>query len=144
MKEQIQNDYISAFKAKDTLTKDVLGLLKGAILNAEINKKEDLTDEEIIDIVTKQIKLRKDSISEFEKAGRDNLVEQNKKEIEVLNKYMPKQYTEEEVNNIIEEVINEVRPEGMKDFGKIMKELTPRLKGRTDISKVSNLVKEKL
>ena len=144
MKEQIQNDYISAFKAKDTLTKDVLGLLKGAILNAEINKKEDLTDEEIIDIVTKQIKLRKDSISEFEKAGRDNLVEQNKKEIEVLNKYMPKQYTEEEVNNIIEEVINEVKPEGMKDFGKIMKELTPRLKGRTDISKVSNLVKEKL
>ena len=144
MKEQIQSDYIAAFKAKETLKKDVLGLLKGAIQNAEINKKEDLTDEEIIDIVNKQIKLRKDGLVEFEKAGRDNLVEQYKDEIEVLTKYMPKQLTEEEVNAIIDETIAEIKPEGMKDFGKIMKEVTPKLKRRTDISKVSGLVKEKL
>ena len=144
MKDQIQSDYIAAFKAKETLKKDVLGLLKGAIQNAEINKKEDLTDEEIIDIVNKQIKLRKDGLVEFEKAGRDNLVEQYKDEIEVLTKYMPKQLTEEEVNAIIDEVIAEIKPDGMKDFGKIMKEVTPKLKGRTDISKVSNIVKEKL
>ena len=144
MKEQIQKDYIEAFKAKETLKKDVLGLLKGAIQNAEINKKEDLTDDEIIDIVNKQIKLRKDGIVEFEKAGRDNLVSQYQEEIDVLSKYMPKQLTSEEVDAIIDEVINVVKPEGMKDFGKIMKELTPRLKGRTDISKVSGLVKEKL
>ena len=66
MKEQIQSDYIAAFKAKETLKKDVLGLLKGAIQNAEINKKEELTDDEIIDIVNKQIKLRKDGLVEFE------------------------------------------------------------------------------
>ncbi|MBQ3475450.1 MAG: GatB/YqeY domain-containing protein [Bacilli bacterium] len=144
MKEQIQNDYIAAFKAKETLKKDVLGLLKGAIQNAEISKKEELTDEEIIDIVNKQIKLRKDGLTEFEKAGRDNLVEQYKEEIDVLTKYMPKQLTEEEVNGIIDEAINVIKPDGMKDFGKIMKEITPKLKGRTDISKVSGLVKEKL
>ena len=144
MKEQIQSDYIAAFKAKETLKKDVLGLLKGAIQNAEINKKEDLTDDEIIDIVNKQIKLRKDGLIEFEKAGRDNLVNQYKEEIEVLTKYMPKQLSEEEVNAIIDEAINDIKPDGMKDFGKIMKEITPKLKGRTDISKVSGLVKEKL
>lgn len=144
MKEQIQKDYIEAFKAKETLKKDVLGLLKGAIQNAEIAKKEELTEEEIIDIVNKQIKLRKDGLAEFEKAGRDNLVSQYQEEIDVLNKYMPKQLTPEEVDQIIEEAINEIKPEGMKDFGKIMKEVTPKLKGRTDISKVSNLVKEKL
>ncbi|MBR3116957.1 MAG: GatB/YqeY domain-containing protein [Bacilli bacterium] len=144
MKEQIQKDYIEAFKAKETLKKDVLGLLKGAIQNAEINKKEELSDEEIIDIVNKQIKLRKDGIVEFEKAGRDNLVSQYQEEIDVLTKYMPEELTPEEVDSIIDEVINAVKPDGMKDFGKIMKELTPRLKGRTDISKVSGLVKEKL
>ena len=144
MKEQIQKDYIDAFKAKETLKKDVLGLLKGAIQNAEISKKEELTDEEIIDIVNKQIKLRKDGLVEFEKAGRDNLVSQYQEEIDVLTKYMPKQLSEEEVAAIIEEAINEIKPDGMKDFGKIMKEITPKLKGRTDISKVSGLVKEKL
>ena len=144
MKEQIQKDYIEAFKAKETLKKDVLGLLKGAIQNAEINKKEELSDEEIIDIVNKQIKLRKDGRVEFEKAGRDNLVSQYQEEIDVLTKYMPEELTPEEVDSIIDEVINAVKPDGMKDFGKIMKELTPRLKGRTDISKVSGLVKEKL
>lgn len=144
MKEQIQKDYIAAFKAKETLKKDVLGLLKGAIQNAEINKKEELTDTEIIDIVNKQIKLRKDGLTEFEKAGRDNLVEQYKEEIDVLTKYMPKQLTEEEVNGIIDEAINVIKPDGMRDFGKIMKEITPKLKGKTDISKVSGLVKEKL
>ena len=144
MKEKIQNDYITAFKEKNVLSKEVLSLLKGAIQNAEINKKEDLSDEEIIDIVGKQIKLRQDGISEFEKANRSELVDKYKEEILVLQKYMPKQFTEEEIDALIDEVINEVKPEGMKDFGRIMKEITPKLKGRADIGKVSTKIKEKL
>ena len=144
MKETIQKDYIAAFKAKDTVTKDVLSLVKGAIQNAEINKKEELNDDEIISIIEKQIKLRKDGIVEFEKAGRDNLVNQYNDEIKVLEKYMPTKLTDEEINNIIEDIFNEVKPEGIKDFGKIMKEITPKIKGRADISSVSNLIKGKL
>lgn len=144
MKNQIQADYIAAFKAKETMKKDVLGLLKGAIQNAEINKKEELTDEEILSIIEKQIKMRKDGVVEFEKAGRQNLVDQYNEEIKILEKYMPEQLTEEEINKIIDEVISMVNPDGMKDFGKIMKEITPKLKGRANISEVSNTIKSKL
>ena len=93
MKEEIQRDYIAAFKAKETMKKDVLGLLKGAIQNAEINKKEELTDEEILSIIEKQIKMRKDGVVEFEKAGRQNLADQYNEEIKILEKYMPEQET---------------------------------------------------
>ena len=144
MKEKIQTDYISAFKNKDTLTKDVLSLVKGAIQNAEINKKEDLTDDEIISIIEKQIKMRNDAVVEFEKAGRTTLVEQYNNEIKILEKYMPEKLSNDEINSIIEETINDVKPEGMKDFGRIMKEITPKLKGRADISSVSTIIKSKL
>ena len=144
MKEEIQRDYIAAFKAKETMKKDVLGLLKGAIQNAEINKKEELTDEEILSIIEKQIKMRKDGVVEFEKAGRQNLADQYNEEIKILEKYMPEQLTEEEINKISDETIDSVKPEGMKDFGKIMKEITPKLKGRANISEVSNTIKSKL
>ena len=144
MKEEIQRDYIAAFKAKETMKKDVLGLLKGAIQNAEINKKEELTDEEILSIIEKQIKMRKDGVVEFEKAGRQNLADQYNEEIKILEKYMPEQLTEEEINKIIDETIESVKPESMKDFGKIMKEITPKLKGRANISEVSNAIKSKL
>jgi len=144
MKEEIQRDYIAAFKAKETMKKDVLGLLKGAIQNAEINKKEELNDDEILSIIEKQIKMRKDGVVEFEKAGRQNLADQYNEEIKILEKYMPEQLTEEEINKIIDETIDSVKPEGMKDFGKIMKEITPKLKGRANISEVSNTIKSKL
>ena len=144
MKEEIQRDYIAAFKAKETMKKDVLGLLKGAIQNAEINKKEELTDEEILSIIEKQIKMRKDGVVEFEKAGRQNLADQYNEEIKILEKYMPEQLTEAEINKIIEETLESVKPDGMKDFGKIMKEITPKLKGRANISEVSNVIKSKI
>ena len=144
MKEEIQRDYITAFKAKETMKKDVLGLLKGAIQNAEINKKEELNDDEILSIIEKQIKMRKDGVVEFEKAGRQNLADQYNEEIKILEKYMPEQLTEEEINKISDETIDSVKPEGMKDFGKIMKEITPKLKGRANISEVSNTIKSKL
>ena len=144
MKDTIQRDYITAFKEKDNLTKDVLSLVKGAIQNAEINKKEELSDDEIISIIEKQIKLRQDGIKEFEKAGRDILIEQYSNEIKVLEKYMPAKLSEEEINVIIDKVFESVNPVDIKDFGKVMKEITPLLKGRADISSVSNVIKERL
>lgn len=144
MLDKIQKDYIDAFKAKETVKKDVLGLLKGAILNAKIDKKEDLSDEEIINIVEKQIKLRKDSKVEYEKAGKQDVVNQLDEEIAVLMNYMPEQLSIEEVNKIIDEAFDLIKPTSPRDMGLIMKEVTPKLKGKTDMKEVSNIIKNKL
>ena len=119
-------------------------MLKASIQLESINKKRDLTDEEIISVISKQIKMRNDSIIEFEKGNRKDLVEQNKKEIELLKTYMPEELSIEEVNKIIDEAFNLIKPTSSKDMGLIMKEVTPKLKGRTDMSVVSNIIKEKL
>ena len=144
MFDKIQSDYIAAFKAKETVKKDVLGLLKGAILNAKIEKKEDLTDDEIINIVEKQIKLRKDSKEEYKKANKLDVVETLDEEISVLMEYMPEQLSEEEVNKIIDEAFDTVKPSSPRDMGLIMKEVTPKLKGKADMKEVSNIIKSKL
>ncbi len=144
MFDRIQSDYITAFKAKETVKKDVLGLLKGAILNAKIEKKEDLTDEEIINIVEKQIKLRKDSKEEYIKANKMDVVETLDEEISVLMEYMPEQLSIEEVNKIIDEAFDIIKPTSPRDMGLIMKEITPKLKGKADMKEVSNIIKNKL
>ena len=144
MVDQIQKDYIDAFKAKDTIKKDVLGLLKGAILNAKIAKKEELTDEEVINLVEKQIKLRKDSLEDYKKANKTDVVETLNKEISILLNYMPEQLSIEEINKIIDDVFLKIKPTSQKDMGLLMKELTPALKGKADMKEVSNIVKEKL
>ena len=144
MFDRIQNDYISAFKAKETVKKDVLGLLKGAILNAKIDKKDDLTDEEIINLVEKQIKLRKDSKEEYIKANKMDVVNTLDEEIAILMEYMPEQLSIEEINNIIEEAFKVVNPTSARDMGLIMKEVTPKLKGKADMKEVSNIIKDKL
>ncbi|MBO6195241.1 MAG: GatB/YqeY domain-containing protein [Bacilli bacterium] len=144
MFDRIQKDYIEAFKAKNTLKKDVLGLLKGAILNAKIDKKEDLTDEEITNLVEKQVKLRKDSVEEYKKAGKDDVVETLNEEISILMEYMPEQLSIEEVNKIIDDVFNKVNPTSQKEMGLIMKEVNPLLKGKADMKEVSNIIKERL
>ena len=144
MFDRIQSDYIAAFKAKETVKKDVLGLLKGAILNAKIDKKEDLTDDEIVNLVEKQIKLRKDSKEEYIKANKMDVVETLDQEIKVLMEYMPEQLSVEEVNKIIDEAFDQVKPTSQKEMGLIMKEVTPKLKGKADMKEVSNIIKEKL
>lgn len=144
MFDRIQKDYIEAFKAKNTLKKDVLGLLKGAILNAKIDKKEDLTDEEITNLVEKQVKLRKDSIEEYKKAGKMDTVDTLNEEVDILMEYMPEQLSVEEVNKIIDDVFNKVNPTSQKEMGLIMKEVNPLLKGKADMKEVSNIIKDRL
>ena len=96
------------------------------------------------DVISKQIKTRKDSISEFEKGGRADLIEATAKEIDILTTYLPKQLSDEEVLEIIENAFSEVKPVSTKDMGKIMKVVTPLVKGRADMGKVSSIIKEKL
>ncbi len=142
--DRIKTDLITSMKNKDTFSLNVIRMVKASIQMEAINKKRDLTDEEIVSVIEKQIKMRKDAIVEFEKGNRFDLVEQNTKEIELLNKYMPEQLSEDEVIEIINEAFKKINPTSGKDMGLIMKEVTPKLKGRTDMSKVSSIIREKL
>lgn len=144
MKERILKDMVSAMKSQDKLRLSVLRMVKGAIQLEEINKKSELTDEDVIGVLSKQIKTRKESIVEFEKGNRLDLIEQTNKEISILNEYMPAQLSEEEVNKIIDDAFSKVNPTSQSDMGKIMGIITPLLKGKADMSSVSKKVKEKL
>lgn len=144
MRERILNDLVSAMKNKDKEILSVLRMVKGAMQLEEINKKQELNDDDVIAVLIKQIKTRKESIVEFEKAGRTDLIEQTKSEIEILNKYMPEQLSEEEVLKVIDEAFNTLKPEKPSDMGKLMGFLTPKLKGKADMSFVSKTIKEKL
>lgn len=143
MNEQIKEDLKNAMKSQDKFTLSVLRMLKSALQLEEINKKHELDDNEVISVVKKQVKVRKDSINEFVKYGKNDTVEKLQNEIDILSKYLPEEMTEEDIKKVIDEVFVELKPTGMKDMGGVMKELTPRL-SNADISLVSKMVKEKL
>ena len=144
LSERINNDLKEAMKSKDSFRLSVIRMVKGAMQLAKPNPREELTDDDVITVISKQIKMRNDSIKEFEAAGRSDLVEQNKKEIEILNTYMPKQLSEEELTEIIDKVFEEVKPTSQKYMGFIMKNISPLVKGKADMSLVNKLVKERL
>ena len=144
LSERINNDLKEAMKSKDSFRLSVIRMVKGAMQLAKPNPREELTDDDVITVISKRIKMRNDSIKEFEAAGRSDLVEQNKKEIEILNTYMPKQLSEEELTEIIDKVFEEVKPTSQKDMGLIMKNISPLVKGKADMSLVNKLVKERL
>ena len=142
--ETINNDALVAMKSADKFKLSVLRMLKSALQLEKINKKHDLNDEEVIAVVKKQIKLRKDSIEEFNKYNRTESVDNLKKEIEILAQYMPEELSPAEVEKIVNDIFNEMQPAGPQDMGKIMKEATARFAGKADLKTVSNIVKEKL
>lgn len=141
---KINEDLKSAMKDKDKEKLSVIRMLKSAIQLAKIDLGHEPNDDEVVSIISKQIKMRKDSIAEFSKAGREDLASQYQNEIDVLNTYMPEALSLEEVNNIIDSVFDEVKPEGMKQMGIIMKEVSSKVKGRYDMSEVSKMIKDKL
>lgn len=141
---KINEDLKSAMKDKDKEKLSVIRMLKSAIQLAKIDLGHEPNDDEVGSIISKQIKMRKDSIAEFSKAGRDDLASQYQNEIDVLNTYMPEALSLEEVNNIIDSVFDEVKPEGMKQMGIIMKEVSSKVKGRYDMSEVSKMIKDRL
>jgi len=148
VEDKIKEELNLAIKSKDETVRSTLRMLLASIQGKEKEKqykeKRGLTQEEIIDIISSEAKKRKDSINEFEKGGRQDLVDKEKAELEVLQKYLPEQMSEEEIKKLVEETIREVSAETMQDFGKIMGPLMPKLKGKADGNLVSRIVKELL
>ncbi len=144
LSERINNDLKEAMKNKDSFKLGVIRMIKGAMQLEKPNSHTELTDDDVIKVVAKQIKMRKEAITQFEAAGRDDLVLQNQKEIEVLQEYMPEQLSSGELNKIIDKVFEEVNPTSIKDMGMIMKTLSPLIKGKADMSEVNKIIKERL
>ncbi|EFM64485.1 YqeY-like protein [Peptostreptococcus stomatis DSM 17678] len=144
LKEKLQEDLKSSMKNKDTIRKSVVTLIRAAIKQHEVDNRVELADDAIIDIISKQLKQRKDSLAEFEKANRDDLIEETKSEIQVLEGYLPQQLSEEELEKIVIETIAEVGATSMKDMGKIMATIKPKTAGRADGRKINELVKKNL
>ena len=144
MVEKLKQDMIDAMKSKDKERLTVIRLVKAAMDLEHIDRKREINDDLLIDVVNKQIKMRRDSIVEFEKGNRQDLVDKTQSEIDMLMAYLPEQLSSEEVVKIIDEIFAEVKPEGQKDMGKVMKEATAKLKGKADMKEVSNIIKEKL
>lgn len=144
MVEKLKQDMIVAMKAKDKDRLTTLRMIKGDLDKEHIDKKREINDELLIEVVNRGIKQRKDSIVEFEKGGRQDLIDKTQEELAILQSYLPAQLSDEEVLAIIDEAFQIVHPEGSRDMGKIMKEIQPKLKGRADMKKVSEIIKTKL
>lgn len=144
MVEKLKQDMIEAMKAKDKDRLTTIRMIKGDLDKEHIDKKREINDDLLIEVVNRGIKQRKDSIAEFEKGGREDLIEKTQAEIDILKSYLPEQLSEEEILSIIDEAFQLVNPEGPRDMGKIMKEVQPKLKGRADMKHVSELIKSKL
>lgn len=144
MRERIMIDLKNAMKNQNRDILNVVRMVKGAIQLEEINKKRELNDEEMVAVISKQIKTRKETIADLEKSGRTDLIKQTQREISILERYMPAMMSEEEINQTIDTVFQEINPTSQADTGKIMGKLSGLLKGKADMSLVNKLVKEKL
>lgn len=143
MFEKINADLVVSMKEQDKFSLGVLRMLKSALQLEKINKKDELNDEEVIAVIKRQVKMRTDSIEEFQKFNKTEETQNLQKEIALLKTYLPEELSEEEVEEKIEETFSKINPSSMKDMGLIMKELQS-ISSRTDMSVVSKKVKEKL
>lgn len=144
MKDELLKELKDAMKNKDELKKNTITLLRSAILQVEKDNQKTLTEDEMVAIVAKEVKKRKDSISDYEKAERTDIVEDLNKEIEILSKYLPEQLSKEEIEKLVEQAISEVGATTPRDMGKVMQNLRPKTNGKADGKLVSEIVKEKL
>ena len=144
MFKKITKDLTEAMKAKDTFRTSVLRMLKSALKNEEINKKSPLTDDEVLAIIKKQVKTRKDSMNEYASYNRMDLADSLQKEIDILNEYLPEELSDEELEKIVKETITKVKAESIKQMGMVIKTISSEYGARCDMAKVSKLVKEKL
>ena len=142
--KELDKDIIEAMKAKNTTTLTTLRGVKGAMKIQNIDHKKEINDELLIEVVSKEIKTRNESIKEFEKGSRQDLIDKTKIEVEILSKYLPEQLSQEEIIKIIEKVFTEINPSGIKDMGKVMGAVTPLVKGKADMGVVSGLIRQKL
>jgi uncharacterized protein YqeY len=144
IKEQLQNDLKRAMLEQDDLRKRTLRMVISSLKLAEVDRKAELDDPAILGLIQKEVKSRQESVDEAKQAGRDDLVERTQAEIEVLQEYLPKALSEDELKDLVQEAIDEVGAEGPADMGKVMKAVMPRVQGRADGKMVSELVRGKL
>jgi hypothetical protein len=146
LKEQLTEDMKQAMKAKEEgkLRLSVIRMVRSAIRQIEIDDKKDLGDEDVQAVIAKEVKMRRDSIEEFQKGGRQDLVDQMEAEIAVLVPYLPKQLTEDEIRALVAEAISEAGAASLKEMGKVMAVLMPKVKGKADGKLVNSLVREAL
>lgn len=143
LNERILDDLKQAMKNQDKFKLSVMRMLKSALQLEKIQKKEELTEEEIIRVIKKNVKQRKDSIEEFKKYNKIEEINSLEKEIEILKEYLPEELTEEEIDKKIEETFNKLQPDSIKDMGRIMKSLTESIGASADMSLVSQKVKQR-
>ncbi|HHY82172.1 MAG TPA: GatB/YqeY domain-containing protein [Clostridiales bacterium] len=144
LKVRLMEDMKSALKNNDTLRRSTITMVRAAILQKEKDERKELNDDDIIGVISREVKQRRDAIPEFEKGNRPDLVDKLNSEINILMEYLPQQLTENEVDAMVLEAISEVNASGIKDMGKVMGVLMPRLKGRADGKLVNQLVRKHL
>lgn len=144
MKEELLTELKEAMKIKDELRKNTITLLRSAILQVEKDTQKQLTENEMISIVAKEVKKRRESIADYEKACRQDIVEDLKKEIEILSKYLPEQLTEEEIKQVVDQAIQDTDANSPKDMGKVMQILRVKTAGKADGKIISEIVKNRL
>lgn len=146
LKAQLMEDMKAAMKAKEAGKQKlaVIRMVRSAIRQSEIDGKKELDDNDVVALISKEVKMRRDSIEEFKKGNRQDLVDQTEAEIAVLMPYLPKQMSEDEVRELVREAIAATGASTPKDMGKVMKELMPKVKGHADGKMVNTIVKELL
>ena len=144
LRDKIKNDLKDAMKSGDNVTRDVLRMLNSDIKNVEIDLKKELADDDVVKIIKRNIKSRKDSIEQYKKGNREDLVVQEEKELKILEKYMPEQMSEEEIRKIIIDIVKKSEASGASDFGKVMGAVMKKTGRNVDGNVVSRIVKEEL
>ena len=144
MYDSIKSEIVKAMKEHNKERLNVLRMVKAAVDLEHIDKKVEINDELVLSVVLKQVKMRDDSIEQYSKTSRSDLVEKETMELNILQEFLPKPLTDSEVDELISKAIDEIKPEGMKDMGKVMGYLSPKVKGRTDQKALSMKIKERL
>lgn len=144
LKEKLMEDLKEAMKEKQTLRKNVVQMIRAAILQVEKDKQIELEDNQILEIIAKEAKKRKDSLSDYEKSGREDLINQVKEEIEIISEYLPRQLTKEEITEIVKKVIEETGATSIKDMGKVMKSAKEKMGATADGKTINEVVRELL
>lgn len=144
LSERLNDDMKNAMKNKDKFRLTTIRMIRASVKNLEIDLKRPLDDSEVLDIISREIKQRKDSLQEFKKAGRDDLVTDLATEIEIISGYLPEQLTEEEIQEIVRQTIHELGASSKADMGKVMGALMPKTKGRADNKLVNQFVQQYL
>ncbi|WP_457592814.1 GatB/YqeY domain-containing protein [Hydrogenimonas sp.] len=144
LKTRLQNDLKTAMKEKDTFKRDVIRFVMSAIKQIEVDERKELSDADIEAILVKQIKQRNDAIAQFKEGGREDLVEKNEKELEILRSYLPKPMSEEDVRKIVAEIIAQTGAQGMKDMGRVMGAAKAKIGSRAEGKVINQIAKELL